>query len=382
MNQVDADSVIAAFYRAALDPLQWGIAMRAFASLAGGDVACCFLKAEAEMVPSRACVTGLDEQAWEHGYRRYYHTLDPGYAVLTRAPPGRMHLMQDYFSDQAVARSEYFQDFYLRAGVRYSCSGVVRDNGALTILSAHRTAGQGPYDRNTRSQLQRVLDHLPNVFRLRDTAQQAQVHGALAWEALDALPRAILLVDACLRLVFMNLAAQRLLAAAPQAHPLIALRGGGVQVRASLLQQQLAQRVRQACVGLACHRPAPLYACDEDGRPALEIGILPLPVRIGQGGVGEAAVMAMLSLRPLFRVGRLHWPGPAERPCGLTGAEWSLALALADGMEPAEYARQKGVRISTVRSQIQAILAKTGTRRSSEIASLFSALEWDAGAAP
>ena len=26
--------------------------------------------------------------------------------------------------------------------------------------------------------------------------------------------------------------------------------------------------MRQACVGLACHRPAPLYACDEDGRPA------------------------------------------------------------------------------------------------------------------
>ena len=382
MNQEDADPVIAAFYRAALDPLQWGIAMRAFASLAGGDVACCFLKAEAEMAPSRACITGLDEQAWEHGYRRYYHTLDPGYAVLTHDPPGRMHLMQDYFSDQAVARSEYFQDFYLRAGIRYSCSGVVRDNGALTILSAHRTAGQGRYDRNTRGQLQRVLDHLPNVFRLRDTAQQAQVHGALAWEALDALPRAILLVDACLRLVFMNLAAQRLLAAAPQAHPLIALRGGGVQVRASLLQQQLAQRVRQACVGLACHRPAPLYACDEDGRPALEIGIMPLPVRIGQGGVGDAALMAMLSLRPLFRAGRRHWPGPAERPCGLTGAEWSLALALADGMEPAEYARQKGVRISTVRSQIHAILGKTGTRRSSEIASLFSAMEWDAGAAP
>ncbi|MDN2697347.1 LuxR family transcriptional regulator [Janthinobacterium sp. SUN073] len=382
MDKDGADTVIADFYRAALEPSHWSAALRAFARLAGGDVACCFLKAEAEMAPSRACVTGLDEQAWEHGYRRYYHTLDPGYAVLTRAPPGRMHLMQDYFSDQAVARSEYFQDFYLRAGVRYSCSGVVRDNGALTILSAHRAAGQGPYDANTHSQLQRVLDHLPNVFRLRDTAQQAQAHGALAWEALDALPRAILLVDACLRLVFMNLAAQRLLAAAPQAHPLIAVRGGGVQVRASLLQQQLAQRVRQACVGLACHRPAPLYACDADGRPALEIGILPLPVRIGQDGVGDAAVMAMLSLRPLFRAGWRRWPGAFERPWGLTGAEWALALALADGMEPAEYARQKGVRISTVRSQIQAILAKTGTRRSSEIASLFSALEWDAGAQP
>ena len=383
MNKDGADPVIAAFYRAALDPAQWSAALRAFARLAGGDVACCFLKPEAGAVPSRACVTGLDEQAWEHGYRRYYHALDPGYAVLTRAPPGRMHLMQDYFSEQLVARSEYFQDFYLRAGVRYSCSGVVLDNGALTILSAHRAAGQGAYDRNTHSQLQRVLDHLPNVFRLRDTAQQAQARGALAWEVLDTLPRAILLVDAALRLAFMNQAAQRLLAAMPPTRPLLALRGGSVDVRASQLQQQLTQRVRLACAGLACHRPAPLYACDEDGRPALEIGILPLPVHMGKGVAGDdGAAMAMLSLRPLFRSGRRHWPDTAERPCGLTGAEWSLALALADGVEPAEYAQRKGVRISTVRSQIQAILAKTGTRRSSEIASLFSALEWDAGAPP
>ena len=376
-----ADPVIAAFYRAALEPLQWNVAMRAFARLAGGEVACCFLKAEAEMAPSRACITGLDEQAWEHGYRRYYHTLDPGYAVLTHDPPGRMHLMQDYFSDQAVARSEYFQDFYLRAGIRYSCSGVVRDNGALTILSAHRTAGQGPYDRSTRGQLQRVLDHLPNVFRLRDTAQLAQAHGALAWEALDALPRAILLVDACLRMVFMNVAAQRLLATTSPLAAVFTLHGGKVAVRMSQLQQQLAQRVRQACLGMACHRPAPLYASDADGRPALEIGILPLPVRIGPAD-GDGASLAMLSLRPLFRAGMRYWPGAAERPCGLTGAEWSLALALADGMEPVEYAQRHGVRISTVRSQIQAILAKTGTRRSSEIASLFSALEWDAGAQP
>ncbi|UQV44432.1 LuxR family transcriptional regulator [Janthinobacterium lividum] len=381
MDNEDADPVIAAFYRAALEPAQWDAALRAFARLAGGDVACCFLKAEAGMAPSRACVTGLDEQAWEHGYRRYYHTLDPGYAVLTRAPPGRMHLMQDYFSEQAVARSEYFQDFYLRAGVRYSCSGVVRDNGALTILSAHRAAGQGPYDRNTRRQLQRVLDHLPNVFRLRDTAQQAQAHGALAWEALDALPRAILLVDACLRLVFMNLAAQRLLAATSPFASVITMHGGKVAVRVTQLQQQLGQRVRQVCVGLACHCPAPLYASDGDGRPALEIGILPLPVRIGQAG-GNGASLAMLALRPLFRAGRRHWPSTAERPCGLTGAEWALALALADGIEAAEYAQRKGVRISTVRSQIQAILAKTGTHRSSEIASLFSALEWQAGAQP
>ena len=111
MENDGADPVIAAFYRAALEPGQWDAALSAFARLAGGDVACCFLKAEAGLAPSRAHISGLDEQAWEAGYRRYYHAIDPGYTVLVRGVPGRMYLMQDYIGERAVARSEYFQDF-------------------------------------------------------------------------------------------------------------------------------------------------------------------------------------------------------------------------------------------------------------------------------
>ncbi|MGK5077130.1 helix-turn-helix transcriptional regulator [Janthinobacterium sp. HLX7-2] len=382
MHAQGADPVIAAFYRAALEPGQWCAAMQAFAQLAGGEVACCFLKAETGTAPSRAYLSGIEEQAWEDGYRRYYHALDPGYAVLTCGTPGRMHLMQEYFSERTVAHSEYFQDFYLRVGVRYSCSGIVRDDDGLTILSAHRAAGQGRYDARTRAQLQRVLDHLPNVLRLRDTAQQAQVRGTLAWKALDALPRAILLVDASLRLVYMNPAAQCLLTVTPQVPPLIALRGGNFGLVVGSVQQQLAQRVRLACANLACARPAPLYLADADGRPALEIGILPVALPLEQGWHGEVPRLAMLSLRPLFRAARRQGAAVAARPWRLTGAEWALALALADGVESASYALRQGVCISTVRSQIQAILRKTGTRRSNEIASLFSALEWGTGALP
>ena len=381
MQEQGADPVIAAFYRAALEPGQWCAAMQAFARLAGGEVACCFLKAETGAAPSRAYLAGIEQSAWEDGYRRYYHALDPGYAVLTRGTPGRMHLMQEYFSERTVARSEYFQDFYLRVGVRYSCSGTVADEGGLTILSAHRAAGQGRYDARSRAQLQRVLDHLPNVLRLRDTAQQAQVRGALAWKALDALPRAIVLVDAGLRLVYMNPAAQRLLDVKPRLPALMVLRGGHFGVAAGSVQQQLAQRVRLACAELACVRPAPLFLADGDGRPALEIGILPVPMPVEREWHGEVPRLAMLSLRPLFGAAQRQAMAGVERPWGLTGAEWALALALADGMEPAGYAARQGVCISTVRSQIQAILRKTGTRRSSEIASLFSALEWHEGAA-
>jgi DNA-binding CsgD family transcriptional regulator len=41
-------------------------------------------------------------------------------------------------------------------------------------------------------------------------------------------------------------------------------------------------------------------------------------------------------------------------------------------LSPAEYADRAGVRVSTVRSQIKAILAKTGARRIADIVALFN----------
>jgi DNA-binding CsgD family transcriptional regulator len=56
---------------------------------------------------------------------------------------------------------------------------------------------------------------------------------------------------------------------------------------------------------------------------------------------------------------------------GLTPAESRLALLLAAGNAPKEAAQQLQVGISTVRSQLKSIFAKTDTNRQSELVRLL-----------
>src|SRR5690606_9161871 len=48
---------------------------------------------------------------------------------------------------------------------------------------------------------------------------------------------------------------------------------------------------------------------------------------------------------------------------GLSAAEAEVAVALSLGGHPEEIALQRGVRISTIRTQLSSILSKTGTAR-------------------
>lgn len=48
---------------------------------------------------------------------------------------------------------------------------------------------------------------------------------------------------------------------------------------------------------------------------------------------------------------------------GLSGAEARIAVGIANGDPPADLAARAGVRLSTVRTQLQAVLRKTGARR-------------------
>jgi DNA-binding CsgD family transcriptional regulator len=58
----------------------------------------------------------------------------------------------------------------------------------------------------------------------------------------------------------------------------------------------------------------------------------------------------------------------------LTAAETSVLRGLADGLRPAQIAREAGVAMSTVRTQITSIRLKTGARSIGELVRLVTVL--------
>lgn len=358
-----ADSVIAALYTAAAAPDQWHAALEALRCLADARAANCFVHDGLTDSFLEYRYTGYGPN-WADGYASHYHNLDLARQVLLREPAGQMYPMHRYVTQGMVERSEYYQDFYIAEGLRYSCGGTLFDGNQRLILAVHRPVGHSPYDEHTVSELQRVLNHLPSVFRVRELTMQTRHQALMSNAALDALPRAVLIVDECMSVHYVNAAANALLE-----------RSGDVLVRTNRLvladpplARQLAQRIKHACAATPVVAPVPLYVVGVNNRPSLELRIAPLKPRLA-ASVTSARPMALVVLRQPFY--RAQWSLSSNRPFSLTQAEIAVVGALVEGLTPAECAMRNGVKISTVRSQIKAIMAKTGTRRMTEIASLF-----------
>ncbi|MFD1559898.1 LuxR family transcriptional regulator [Paraburkholderia silviterrae] len=360
-----ADESIAALYAAAVDPAQWDVALNAIMALADARAANCFVHDLQSGSFLEYRFTGYGS-GWAEAYASHYHDLDLARGVLMREPPGHMYAMHRYLPDRVVERSEYYQDFYIQEGLRYSCGGMQIDGERRLIMAVHRPVNHEPFDGRTTRELQRVLEHLPNIFRVRHMAAHAHTPAPMMAAALDALPRAVIVVDDEMRVHYLNACAVTMLERSTE----IRVKADRFTASDSQVAPQLMRRIRNVCSACPLVDPLPLYALDSAGRPALEIHVIPLKPQLTLHLDPQARPLAMVLPRRRFQDPAR--PGAGERPFSLSRAEMAVANGLASGMTPAEYASRASVCVSTVRSQIKAIFTKTGARRIADIVALFS----------
>ena len=170
------------------------------------------------------------------------------------------------------------------------------------------------------------------------------IFGALAGAILDEIDYPVLLVDAELRLQHGNRIARSLLA---RREPFL-LEAGQLQLRSDSQQLQLRRAVEQAVQRGRRSLVAPRV--DRSNQPA--VAVLP---------AGHGSQLALLILtKPLLCQGLTLQAYAREH--GLTEGEREVLGALCAGQSPEQVAQQRQVALSTVRTQIGAIRAKTGAR--------------------
>lgn len=177
-------------------------------------------------------------------------------------------------------------------------------------------------------------------------------------------------VSASCRVIFLNSMAQELVG---QGQGLV-IRSGVIMATNSLTTTKLADRINQAAQSDAgSQRPATgnaIKVIRNHGSPLMVL-VMPLPRSNASSMLNEAAAMLLITDPDHRRkpIGRhlIDW-------FGLSQAEATLAVQLADGARLESLAAQRGVRICTLRSQLSAILSKTGTTRQSELIRLLHQL--------
>jgi len=190
--------------------------------------------------------------------------------------------------------------------------------------------------------------------------ETADVYSAVM---LDRLGLAVILVDADCRVLMANTASRQFAALQTP----LSLGRKGMEAANNGSGRQLSNLVTRC---LETRAPQGIVLVSTADGPKL--WVLGSPVQLNsinvQSSFGQAVMLQIISLC----AARTPDLTAVRDVFGLTKAEARVLLGLIEGQTVEECASSRGVSISTIRSQVSALLAKTGTRRQAELVSIVA----------
>lgn len=300
-----------------------------------------------------------------HSYFDYYGQFNPIASRIGAVPVGRIVRTEELVDMETLVRSEYYNEWFLpQEDCAIGCGlTLLRDSNRLLIAGVHLRAKDVDSKMDAaQSLLHRLKPHLVRAMNMRRAMAGIHGSGEALRASLDEVADAVFHLDAFGRVIWANRAGEALCQRVPRFRidAMQKLRTGdsGLDTRISEL----------------CHRRF---------MQVLPI-VIDCRVEIGALLVGHAMAAPDLSAqwdgleREVATVVTLHlpaWDRDWQRVVGhfgLTAAEAALADALVHGATLEQCAGQRGTSVHTVRGQLRALLAKTGTNRQSELVGLLA----------
>ena len=366
----DEGAFLDLLYGAAVQPELWPAALEKLTDALGADSA---LLSRANISTGEgAGIPVRMNPAVQADYDDYWS----GKNVLNNAPDPQRYVREwrptvltdeDWMPKGDLTGGEYYNDF-LKTLEIHSVLFIrltLHDLDAC-VFNVHRRVGRDQFGTAEREFVGRIHRHLIRAFELSERLAGAASVGAGLEGVFDASPQGIFLVDRNCRILRVNPAGERIAGAAKG---LFACSG-----RLSAATPEANKRLRGLVAMAAC--------ADRDLRQG---GSMALPSPAGGLPFSIMAAPVQAPALPLFAVGpcalvcvtdlergRVPTPESLRDLFGLTTAETRVALALSEGLSPAEAAERLKVSGNTVRVHLARIFDKTGTRRQSELARLMT----------
>jgi len=301
-------------------------------------------------------------QAFNRAYAQRWSACDPLVSRLLSLPMGQVLRCPDPADAAGVAASPLCRDLLLPHGLRWSMAGMFPTSAGATVLMARAAAESDPFDEAAAAALQDLLPHFGRAASLRDDVQRQLGEAANAAELLQELPIAYMLTDRFGRCVEANEAFRR------ESQRL------GIRVVMGRLrfarseQQDLWERALQETHDTGVEqtvRSVPLTG--------LQWSVALKPWRRVSDGAQEVGLDSrlMLAVLDVLPVASEQQEALLSHQARLTRAELEVLASLLTGLPAKSIALQRGASVNTVRTQIMAILEKTGFRSQRELIASF-----------
>jgi len=266
----------------------------------------------------------------------------------------------DYWSQEEFETNPIYQDFFRPRGLGCSAgTGLMLPTGDRIVFSVERTLDRGPMEKPF---VERLNDLRPHLARSALIAARLGLKSATgASEALTKLGLPTILLDANGCAVEMTNISEDV-----AAHLVI-----GAQNRVGLKDKQANDLFWKSLQTLHLHSDSNVNSFplrDGDTQAAMVAHILPISRSAHDMFAKSYAILVLTpvakkSVPPVELVRSLF---------DLTASEARVARKLAAGKSAEEIAEERGVALSTVRTQLRQVMEKTGCTRQAEVVALLA----------
>lgn len=335
-----SEELIDMIYAATLGEVDWHTFLDRFTLLAGVESATIFLHNSVSGRGSVTLASGIPEEA-QREYAAYFGQLNPWMWQVGRTPVGEAIVGEQLIPRDRFVRTEYYNDFLRRYDQETGVGVTIeRDNGRFFLMS---TLG-GDVDEERNAKRARLLTRLAPHLRRASAFYRRQVSDGPVNKLTDRLADlsgvATILVDIMCRPVLVGGDGEAIL---NEGDPIGITASGTVVFRSSAVQDALWQMLRD--------KGAPRSATFADDRR--EITLLAL----ARDSASVPLLGAMVAVIIGGKAARVQIFAARHR---LTPAEVRVTAFILQGQKPKEIARDLGLSVETVRSQLKAVFAKTG----------------------
>jgi DNA-binding CsgD family transcriptional regulator len=365
----DPAALVSHIYDAALDSSRWPAFMERLASLLNAGIGMLWLHDfEAARYSfeteggNLSTVTGLDATTFSE-FSAYYGARNVWVPNASQLAEGSVTVSSALYPDALLKGTEWYDGFLRKCDLFFAVgSSIVKNEMRDVKMSFVRSERAGSYDEAELHLVRQLLPHLRNAVLLHRKLHRLETLAASALAALDRVPTGIVLLTSAGLLMHANQRAHELV------HTTAALRFGtaGALEGSSAAATGSLQRLIREAVGTATGKGlSPGGALRLTGRTGRRLHVLVTPLPLEPAAFGGGAAAALFCSDPEAAVGTVA--RQLEALFHMTPAEARLTEALVHGQSLRQYAEARCLSLSTVRTQLKAATAKTGTRRQADL---------------
>ncbi|MHB1331754.1 MAG: helix-turn-helix transcriptional regulator [Sulfuriferula sp.] len=364
--------LVGRIYEAAVEPDRWPAFMEAFGRAVDASGVVLWLHDFADGSAnfdggssSLACFTGFDPEAVA-SYAAHYSHVNVWAQNEDKLCSGSVVTSAMLYPDADLVRTEYYNDWLKPQGLFHALGGVVVKKETLAVkFSALRSSRRGMYSKNELALYRLLMPHLQRAVTLHRGLAHTRLSGRVAMASLDLLPTAVWLLGDRGELLHANPAARQL---SQCGNVITQMSNGRPRARVASEDQRLQRLIYSALhadLSLGLDAGGTMMMWSNNGGDMLHVMVTPLVS--GLDGFGSAAAVFATDPKTLPH----NLEENLRRFYELTKAEARMAAALMAGESVMEFSEQCGISVATARTHLKRIMAKTDTRRQSDLIRLM-----------